>query len=236
MIGFENMAKNKISRKELLKKEDEFISLSSRVSQYISAHAKQFKYGFISIAAIVVIVIIASIYVRYVNKKALTAYNIAYKNLVADVSANNRDDTVKKSMEEIDRLLKEYGWTKFATLSIPQLAYLKFGQGKYDEAISLYKEYLERDKTDSIYRSMSLFGLAAAYEAKKDYQSSISYLQKIIDGENDLLKEEAMFSLGRIYSLSGQSEKSKNIFKDFVDQFKNSPLLPLAKAGIENSI
>ena len=129
------MAKKKISRKELLQKEDEFISLSSRVSQYITDHAKQFKYGLISIVVIVVIVIIASLYVRYVNKKALTAYNIAYKNLVADVSGNNAQDTIKKSMEEIDRLLNKYGWTKFATLSIPQLAYLKFGQGKYDVSL-----------------------------------------------------------------------------------------------------
>jgi len=90
------MAKNKISRKELLKKEDEFISLSSKVSQYITAHAKQFKYGFISIVAVVVIVIIASLYIRYVNKKALVAHNLAYKNLVTDVSTNNTEDTVKK--------------------------------------------------------------------------------------------------------------------------------------------
>jgi len=139
-------------------------------------------------------------------------------------------------MEEMDRLLEKYGWTKFATLSIPQMAYVKFGQGKYDEAISLYKSYLAKDETDSIYDSMSLFGLAAAYEAKKDYQSSIRYLQRIISGRNDLLKEEAMFSLGRIYSLSGQFEKSKNTFQDFVDTFKDSSLLPLAKAGIEKGI
>lgn len=230
------MAKQKISRKELLQKEDEFISLSSRVSNYVAAHAKQFKYALISLVALFVIVIIAGLYIRYVNKKALAAYNIAYKNLVSDISDSKRQEAVKESMEEFDRLLEKYGWTKFATLSIPQMAYLKFGQGKYDEAISLYKSYLAKDETDSIYDSMSLFGLAAAYEAKKDYHSSISYLQKIISGRSDLLKEEAMFSLGRIYSLSGQFEKSKNIFQDFVDKYKDSPLLPLAKAGIEKGI
>jgi tetratricopeptide (TPR) repeat protein len=230
------MAKKKISRKELLQKEDEFISLSSRVSNYVTAHAKQFKYALISLVALFVIVLLAGLYIRYVNKKALAAYNIAYKNLVSDVSDSKRQGAIKESMEEMDRLLEKYGWTKFATLSIPQMAYLKFGQGKYDEAISLYKSYLAKDETDSIYDSMSLFGLAAAYEAKKDYQSSIRYLQRIISGRNDLLKEEAMFSLGRIYSLSGQFEKSKNTFQDFVDKFKDSSLLPLAKAGIEKGI
>lgn len=230
------MAKQKISRKELLEKEDEFISLSSRISNYIHAHAKQFKYALISLAALFIIVLIAGLYIRHVNKKALAAYNIAYKNLVSDVSDTKRQEAIKKSMEEIDRLLDKYGWTKFATLSIPQMAYLKFGQGKYDEAISLYKSYLEKNETGSIYDSMSLFGLAAAYEAKKEYDSSISYLQKIVNGANDLLKEEAMFSMGRIYSLSGQFEKSKDIFEDFVKQYKDSPLVPLAKVGIEKAI
>jgi tetratricopeptide (TPR) repeat protein len=80
---------------------------------------------------------------------------------------------------------------------------------------------------------MAHFGLAAAYEAKGEYQSAISHLKKIVEDENNFLKEEAMFSLGRVYALSGQQEMSREIFKDFVNQFKESPLLPLAKANLK---
>lgn len=227
------MVKKRVTRKELLKKDDEFISLSNRVAQYVSAHAKQIQYIILTIMIIVVIVIGVSLYFRHLNKKALAAYNLAYKMLVSDLSPETAQDNIKRSIAELDKLIKGYGRTKMATLAIPQLAYLKFGQGKYDEAISLYQTYLKRDKSSSIYPSMAHFGLAVAYEAKEDYQSAINHLKKIVEDENNFLKEEAMFSLGRVYALSGQQEMSSEIFKDFVNQFKESPLLPLAKANLK---
>jgi tetratricopeptide (TPR) repeat protein len=226
------MAKKKTTRKELLKKDDEFISLSTRFFQYASTHGKQIQYLTVSVMIIIAIVIGISLYFKHLNKKSLAAYNLAYTNLVSNSSSDISEDTINKSIEELDSLIKKYGWTKMATLAIPQLAYLKFGQGKYDEAISLYQTYLKKDKSASIYHLMTHFGLAAAYEAKNEHQSAIQHLKKILDDENNFLKEEAMFSLGRLYALSGQQEMSKKIFTDFINQFKESALVPLAKANL----
>ena len=227
------MAKKRVTRKELLKKEDEFVSLSSRAVQYVSAHLKQIQYLTFSILIIILIVLGISLYLRHLNKKALAAYNRAYRSLVSDSSPEATEDTMKRSVEEFDKLIRKYGRTKMATLAIPQLAYLEYDQGNYDQAISLYQMYLKREKSDSIYASMAHFGLAAVYEAKGDYHSAISHLKKIVEEGHDFLREEALFSLGRVYALSGQREMSRETFKDFIDQFTESPLLPLAKANLK---
>ncbi len=226
------MAKKKITRKELLKKDDEFISLSNRFFQYVSTHTKQLQYLIISLMIIIAIVVGISLYFKQLNKKALAAYNLAYSNLVSDSSSDKKEDAINKSIEELDRLIRKYGWTKMSTLAIPQLAYIKFGQGNYDEAISLYQTYLKKTKSTSIYHSMAHFGLAAAYEAKSEHQSAIKHLKKILDDKNDFLKEEAMFSLGRVYALNSQEKLSEETFKEFANQFRESPLLPLAKANV----
>ncbi len=227
------MAKKKITRKELLKKDDEFISLSSRVALYISAHLKQFQYMILSIMIIIAIGIGINLYFRHLDKKALAAYNLAYRNLVSDSSPETTEDNIKRSVEELEKLIKKYGRTKMAALALPQLANLKFSEGKYDEAIALYQTYLERDKPGSIYSSMAHFGIAAAYEAKGEHQSATSHLKKIVDEGHNSLKDEAMFSLGRVYALSGQSEMSREVFKEFVNQFKESSLFPFAKANLK---
>jgi len=206
------MAKKKITRKELLKKDDEFISLSNRFFQYVSTHTKQLQYLIISLMIIIAIVVGISLYFKQLNKKALAAYNLAYTNLVSDSSSDKNEDAINKSIEELDRLIRKYGWTKMSTLAIPQLAYIKFGQGNYDEAISLYQTY--------------------AYEAKSEHQSAIKHLKKILDDKNDFLKEEAMFSLGRVYALNSQKKLSEETFKEFANQFRESPLLPLAQANV----
>ncbi len=227
------MAKKRVTRKELLKKEDEFVSLSSRAAQYVSTHLKQIQYLTFSILIIILIVLGISLYLRHLNKKALAAYNRAYRSLVSDPSPEATEDTMKRSVEEFDKLIRKYGRTKMATLAIPQLAYLEYDQGNYDQAIFLYQMYLKREKSDSIYASMAHFGLAAVYEAKGDYQLAISHLKKIVEEGHDFLREEALFSLGRVYALSGQREMSRETFKDFIDQFTESPLLPLAKASLK---
>jgi tetratricopeptide (TPR) repeat protein len=229
------MAKKRETRKELLKKEDEFISLSARIYQSVVEHRKQVQWAAICVLALMVIVAGISLYFRHINKKALAAYNTAYKNLVTDSSSRAAEESIQRSAEELEKLIREYGWTKMAKLAIPQLAYLKFGQGNYEEAISLYTTYLEKLGDDSIYRPMAYFGLAACYEAKKDYQSAIDSLEKITENDTAFLKEEALFSLGRMYDLRGQKELSKEVFQKFVSQFPQSPLLPLAKAHLKNS-
>jgi len=211
------MAKKKITRKE------QFISLSNRFFQYVSTHTKQLQYLIISLMIIIAIVVGISLYFKQLNKKALAAYNLAYTNLVSDSSSDKNEDAINKSIEELDRLIRKYGWTKMSTLAIPQLAYIKFGQGNYDEAISLYQTYLKKTKSTSIY---------PAYEAKSEHQSAIKHLKKILDDKNDFLKEEAMFSLGRVYALNSQKKLSEETFKEFANQFRESPLLPLARANI----
>jgi len=228
------MAKKRETRKELLKKEDEFISLSTRIYRFAVEHKKQIQWAAIFVLAIMVIVAGIGLYFRHINQKALAAYTTAYKNLVSASSSEASEESIRRSTEELDRLIREYGWTKMAKLAIPQLAYLKFGQGNYEEAISLYETYLEKIGDDSIYRSMAYFGLAACYEVKADYQSAIRFLEKIIETDTAFLKEEAMFSLGRMYDLSGQKELSKESFQKFISQFPQSPLLPLAKAHLKN--
>jgi len=227
------MAKKRITRKELLKKDDEFISFSARAFQFVSSHRNKIEYTAICVGVIIIILLGVNLYFRHLNKRALAAYNLAYRNLVFDFLPDDTEDNIKRSIEELDNIIQKFGRTKIASLAIPQLAYLKFGQGKYDEAISLYKTYLEKDTSSSIYRSMAHFGIATSYEAKGEYQPAIDHLKKIIDGNNIFLKEEALFSLGRVYAMSGQRELSKDTFQQFVNQFHQSLLLPLAKSHLK---
>jgi tetratricopeptide (TPR) repeat protein len=227
------MAKKRITRKELLKKDDEFISFSARTFQFVSSHRNKIEYTAICVGVIIIILLGVNLYFRHLNKRALAAYNLAYRNLVFDSLPDDTEDNTKKSIEELDNIIQKFGRTRISSLAIPQLAYLKFGQGKYDEAISLYMTYLKKDTSSSIYKSMAHFGIAASYEAKGDYQPAIDHLKKIIDGNTIFLKEEALFALGRVYAMSGQRELSKNTFKQFVDQFHQSPLLPLAKSYLK---
>jgi len=226
------MAKKKITRKELLKKDDEFISISAKVFQYLAAHMYHIKRAGYCVIAILVILTGIGLYFRWLNKKALAAYNIAYSASVPDTADELSEEAAAKAIREFEVLIEKYGSTKMAVLAVPQLAYLKFGQGEYGEAVSLYRSYLE-EEPESPYQVMAHYGLAAAFEAKGEPESAIQTLKKILESENSFLQEEALFSLGRVYALSGQQDKAQKTFAEFVNRFKESPLFPVAKANLK---
>jgi predicted negative regulator of RcsB-dependent stress response len=222
------MAK-KTSRKQLLKSPDEFLTFSEKVVLYARDHSKPFKIAGAVVAAALVIYLGITTYLGYVNKKGVAAYNTAYAELVKAMGENPEKRDLKKPEDLFRGVMENYGSARVSRLAPPQVAYLKFQEKKYDEAISLYKAFL-KESQDTTYRSLARLAVAACYEEKGDMAAAIEELKEITAGPTDAFKEQAMLGLARVYRLSNQNEKAREVLKEFIGSFKASPLLPLAKA------
>lgn len=229
------MAKKKVSRKELLKTTDEFMTLSSRAVLFIREHSRHFEYLGMALAAIILIYLGINTYLKYVNKKGQNVYNMAYTALYKNMNPNMNREELKRSEELFKEVIDGYGLSKVSQLALPELAYLKFLDKKYDEAISLYQEFLNEVSDKVTYQSMARMALAACYEEKGEFKMAIETLEQVMSGPDDLFKEQAMLNLARVYRLAHQQEKSKKILKEFIETYGNSPFLPLAKAHVEQS-
>ena len=229
------MAKKKVSRKELLKAPDEFLTLSARGMLFIREHSRQFEYLGMAIAAIIIIYLGINTYMKYINKKAQNEYNMAYSALSKNMNPEMNREELKRSEELFKEVIDNYGLSKVSKLALPELAYLKFLDKKYDEAISLYKEFLNKVPDKANYQTMAKMALAACYEQKGEFKMAIEFLEQIMASPDDLFKEQAMLNLARVYRLANQEEKSKKILKEFIETYGNSPFLPLAKAHVEKS-
>jgi predicted negative regulator of RcsB-dependent stress response len=226
------MTPTKISRKELLKKEDEFITFSSRMIILAKEHSRELKFLGMGVVCLLLIYLGINTYLRYVNKKGQDAYNIAYYAISKNMNSEKDQDSIKKSEELFNEVIDKYGISGAARLAIPELAYAKFVQKQYDEAISKYQEFLSKSP-DGPYQSLAETALAVCYEEKGDFDKAIQTLEHINSGPNDFFKEQAMLSMARIYRLTGKKEKSNEILKEFIEKFKDSQFLSLAKAYLK---
>jgi predicted negative regulator of RcsB-dependent stress response len=144
----------------------------------------------------------------------------------------NNQEGLKESEELFSQVIEKHGLSKASILALPELAYVKFLQKEYDEAIAKYQEF--RGKiSDDPYQSLAMMALAVCYEEKGDYEEAIRILEEIRSGPDDFFKEQAMLSLARVYRLSNKAEKSNEILNEFVDTFNNSSFLSLAKAQLK---
>jgi predicted negative regulator of RcsB-dependent stress response len=226
------MTAEKISRKELLKTEDEFITFSSQMIILAKEHQRELKFIGVGLVCLILIYLGINTYLRYINNKAQDAYNIAYYAISKNMDSKADQDSIKKSGELFNDVGKKYGISKAARLVLPELAYVNFLQQKYDEAISKYQEFLAKAPEDP-YKSLAETAIAVCYEEKGDLDKALQILEKISSGPNDFFKEQAMLSTARIYRAKDQKEKSNEILNRFIKDFPDSQFLPLAKANIK---
>jgi predicted negative regulator of RcsB-dependent stress response len=222
------MAK-KVTRKELLREEDEFTTFSGRAILFFKEHSRQLNYVMIGVAVVALIYAAFNFFMGRTNKKGQVAYNQAFYSLTQSIVSGTTEVPVQAE-EEFQRVLDDFGLSKVSRLARPQLARIKFQKGEYDEAISLYQEFSKDASDKPLYQSLARLGLAACYEAKDEYDRAIEILTEVTNNPDTTFREQAMLDLARIYRLSGQEDKSKEILSAFVEDYKNSPFLPLAKA------
>jgi len=225
------MAK-KISRKELLKGTDEFLTFSGKAVNFMTTHQRELKYAGVVIAILVVAYLGITTYLRYVNKNGQNAYNTAYQTLTKEMKPDANPDNLLKSEELFNKVTDDYGLSKVAQLALPQIAYLKFLDKKYDDAIGLYQKFLDKVAGNTEYELMTNLALAACYEAKGDLKSATEILVPIIEIPDSSFSEPAMLSLARLYRLDNKPEKAREVLNKFVEQHGDSPLLPFAKAQL----
>ena len=225
------MAK-KTSRKELLKGTDEFLSFSSKAVNFITTHLRELKYAGFAIAILVVAYLGVTTYLRYVNKNGQNAYNTAYQTLTKEMKPDANPDNLRKSEELFNKVTDDYGLSKVARLALPQIAYLKFLDKKYDEAIVLYRKFLDKVSGNTEYELMANLALAACFEAKGDLKTAMETLIPVVEIPDNSFREPAMLSLARLYRLDNRPEKAREILNEFVEQHADSPLLPFAKAQL----
>lgn len=229
------MAKKRITRKELLKGPDEFLTFSTRAIMFVREHSRQFEYCGMAIAAIILIYLGISTYLKYVNKEGQDAYNIAYYQVVKNMGPDAGEKKLREAEESFNKVIEKYGRSKVSKLALPEAAFIDFREKKYDESIVRYQKFLDKvsDSDEASYRSLAKMALASCYEEKGDYKTAMGFLEQLTSSPDIFLREQAMLNLARVYRLSNQLEKSRKILKEFVEQFQTSPFLPIAKAHLD---
>ena len=199
--------KRKKTRKELLREPDEFMTISGKLIRFAVDNKNQLTYA---LGIIAVIALIISGYrffsIRAENNasallgKSLSKYN--------GIKAEKQPDEVYGEVSaDFQFIIDKYNGKESAKLARLIYANICYDAGKYTRAIELYKAALtDFAKHPMIYHQI-LGNLGYAYEQEKDYATAVSYFEKIILAAEPIMRDEALFHLGRLYDKLGEKEK-----------------------------
>ncbi|MBW1915300.1 MAG: tetratricopeptide repeat protein [Deltaproteobacteria bacterium] len=224
------MSPKKETRKEMLKEPDQFFLTSGKILSFIKQNSQLLINIGIAIAVLVVIGVGFNWYGNRINEKGLEAYSAAYQTIIRNMQTDEGRYELEKPVELFNKVINEYGSSDAAQLAIPQVAYLKLLEGKFDEAITMYQQFMDGIPEGDPRKQLTRLALSSCYEEKGEYPRAIETLEQITEGTEDFFKEQAMLSLARVYRLTDNKAKSEEILKEFIENFEDSPSLPLVRS------
>jgi tetratricopeptide (TPR) repeat protein len=223
------MAKKRVTRKQLLKEPDEFITTTGKLISWAREHTKQLLIGSGLFLGLLILVAVYG----YYQQKQLNEATLLYSQAMAKYqNAGGEQEpaaALAAAQSDLDRLTSEFGGQPAGKLGRIIYANLSLAAQARDEAVAIYTSALKDFGSDISLANLICNGLGAAYSQKGDFASAIKYYEKIVDSTSPVLKDSALFHLGRLYEAMGQSDKGQEAYRQLSTDFPDSMFAEIAK-------
>lgn len=179
--------------------------------KWVKKNKKPFFSTLISVIVVALIIVFVYARIQMVNTAASDKLNIATKF----ISTGNLD----QGLTLIDDVINTYGNTPSAYRAIIVKASNLIFQKKYDEAEAILKTYIEKAKPETV-KPIGYPLLISVYDNNDKVEQAISVSREFLSKySNNYLAPSVMENLARLYSLSGNDEEAKQIYKDITEKF-----------------
>ncbi|MBW2175349.1 MAG: tetratricopeptide repeat protein [Deltaproteobacteria bacterium] len=217
------MAKKKrVTRKQLLKEPDEFITFTGKLIRFGRRYHKELTYA----TCAFFIIVIALVAFRYFSNRAEDTASDLLRQAMQKYETRRNDTDADKAFAEVgpdfEYILEKYSNKHAGKMAGVIYANLSYEAGNTDTAILLYEKALDDNPADGGYRNLILSSLGYAYEQKRDLKTALTYFEEITDSSNPVAKDVALFNIGRLYEEIGEPAKSRKAFNRLISEFQNS--------------
>jgi len=209
------METRKITRKQLLKEPDEFISFSSRVINYVTANPKRVTNLSIAVLGVLVLLVVGFFFFKHQAQSNRLEFN----QVLAQAHAEENTD---KKIEVLKGYLENHSNSERAALVAAELGGVYFQTGKYELAAATLEKALARLGSYPKSRIAVRLALAQSYEALNQYTKGVELLLKNQKEQRNFLEEKNTLVLARLYRDSGDMEKARATYEAFLKAYPQS--------------
>jgi tetratricopeptide (TPR) repeat protein len=224
------MAKKKrVTRKQLLKEPDEFLTFSAKALRLTMEYKTRVIWAIGTLFGVVIIIVAINYSLSAAENRA---FEMLDRNMAKYTSLSEADGPVKAATDvedDFQMLLEKYRGRKGGQFARLMYADICFKAGQLDRSIELYQEALKDFAAMQPYKNLILNSLGIAYEEKQDHANAVQYLERITGATEGLMKGEALFSLGRIYAAMGQKEKSIAAYNQLIEEYPGTRNIGIAQ-------
>ena len=228
------MARRKKSRKDLIKKPDEFITLTGRAIQFASVYQKQLSYALCVLVAVALVIFGYRFFAKRAETRAFAELAQIMASYEVDKKASSSPEAYRKASEELQRLVKKYGDNAGGKLARVRYADISYDAGDYHKSIELYKQSLKDFKDNQLVYHLILSDLGYAYESIEDDRDAAKYFEELSSATDSGIRDEALFNLGLLYAKLGDAASSRKAFQEIVSKYPKSMYFEIAQEKLSS--
>jgi predicted negative regulator of RcsB-dependent stress response len=203
------VAEQRLSRKEI-RQPDQFVSLSVQTASWIKAHTSFLIYGVVALIVVATLITGWRAWQGHREQQANTALYEATK-LLYTRSANR-----PKAVEQLQKLVSDYGSTDAAALAYWHLGHLYFEGEDYPAALKAYRQSQQRLSKTAQPLLVALVTLDIAYAQEASGvcdPDAIASFEFVLQLPAHWLRGEAYLGIGRCHEHTGASQKAVAIYE-----------------------
>lgn len=210
--------KKKISKREM--KEDALVTTYFKATTFYETHKKN-----ISMGLVAVLVIVAGTFFYVKNKNADNERAMTDLGRVYQMYDNGQyqiaiDGVPERNIPGLKAIVENYGGTEGGNMARFYLANAYFLTGKYDEALEAFEDFSTSNQVLEVSR---LSGIAACYEAKREYKEAADYFEKAASKYGkDVHAADNLNHAAANYALAGEKEKALDLYKKLKKSYPTS--------------
>lgn len=225
-------AKSKL-RKEL-KAPDDFMSIATRVIEWMAAHRKELLIG---LAAVVVVGAAIWTWRHFATRSSLqaadefaTAVEVYRRPVKGEPGAEQVDPKTKlfpnakarakAALEKLEPLVKDHGGSSQAHLAQLFIGNSLLTLGQPAKAVAAYQRFLSHSPDDPVLRAVALENLGYAHERQKQYAQALDAFKKMAQVPGQ--EARGLFHQARIHQAQGQAERAKKLLEEALAKAKKA--------------
>ena len=219
------------TRKERLKKPDEFIGTVDWLGGKIKEHTK-LAWTIVGLVLILGAGIGATWFYQEQQKNRAASLEYQglqyYRQQAPDDdkgAAPSKEENYKKAVEQYQKILQEYPRTPSASIAQFYLGNTYMELKDFDSAVSSYRVFLEKNPKNDILAGITYQRLGYAYLAKNSPEDARQAFESVERLAGALNRDQAAYELGRIHEALGKKDEAIKHYQEIVNRYPDSLFL-----------
>jgi len=213
----------------LLPDSDQLEAYAKRIQEFVRANQKTMIMAASALLLLAVIISGVIYFQKKAEEKAQALLGQAITQIEAASRSNSADTRYAEIKPRLKKLIDQYGGTDAGKAARLKYADLCYQTGDYEKATDMYQAALAGYSNDPDLRHLILNGLGYAQEKRGEYALAAESFKRIVNEEDAVLKDQALFNLGRIYGRMGEAKKQQEAYEQLVSDYPDSMYYQLAR-------